>query len=440
MNPSEKSILCGTDFSPNAIQATTAAAALAQRWNKALVLLHVADELNVNAQPPERLEAFLEPLRARLQEESVRLAATGAAVSGVVLHGDLAESAILAFAEKHPADLVVLSAVSKTAFDRWTVGSVSERIAEAAPTATLVVRSAAPFEAWTRGERPLRVFVAADFCASTDAALRWIAELRKLGPCEVTAGYVNWPPEERHRLGIRGPESFNENLPEVQRVLERDLREKVVGVLGEEGVAVRVRASWGRVEVPLIDLAREADADLFVVGTHQRRGLERWTKGSVSRAILRHAPMNVACVPTAAVPAPAPTVLRCRRVLVAADLQPDGALALPSAYSVVPDGGTVCVVHVAKPGGADGATDAAPLRAMIPTEAKARGVETEVKTVRNADVVLAICQAAEAFGADIVCIGAHARPGITSRVMGSVALGVLQHCRRPVLVVWPPVE
>jgi hypothetical protein len=72
--------------------------------------------------------------------------------------------------------------VSKTAFDRWTLGSVSEEISEAAPVPTLTVRSAKPFEAWARGERALRVFVAADFSPSSEAALHWVSKLREIGP------------------------------------------------------------------------------------------------------------------------------------------------------------------------------------------------------------------------------------------------------------------
>lgn len=55
----------------------------------------------------------------------------------------------------------------------------------------------------------------------------------------------------------------------MQQVLERDLREKVTAVLGEERVEIRVQASWGRVDVHLVDLARAVQADLLVVGTHQ---------------------------------------------------------------------------------------------------------------------------------------------------------------------------
>jgi nucleotide-binding universal stress UspA family protein len=349
--------------------------------------------------------------------------------------------------------------MSKTAFDRWTLGSVSESVAEGADATTLVVRSSQPFVEWERGERPLRIFVAVDFSAASDAALRWVGELRQLGPCEVTAGYVHWPPEERRRLGVGGPEHTTANIPEVQRLLERDLREKVNAALGYDRAEIRVQASWGRVDVPLIDLAVAAQADLLVVGTHQRRGLDHWTKGSVSRVLLRHAPMNVACVSAAGAPSREPTVRSCRRVLAAVDLSDHGGLALPYAYSVVDDGGTVNLVHVVKPfrwanslisGMPDVilskaeteeriAHGSACLRALIPAGMETRRIQTEVQIIEDDDVGRAICQAAESFNADLVCIGAHARPGAVARIMGSFALGVLQQCRRAVLVAWPPV-
>jgi hypothetical protein len=52
------------------------------------------------------------------------------------------------------------------------------------------------------------------------------------------------------------------------------------------------------VDAQLVGLAIEEQADLIVVGTHQWHGLSRLRHGSVSRGILRHAPMSVACVPT----------------------------------------------------------------------------------------------------------------------------------------------
>ena len=82
----------------------------------------------------------------------------------------------------------------------------------------------------------------------------------------------------------------------------------------------------------------------------------------------------------------------------------------------------------------------AKLRTLAPNEAEARGIVTEVEVSESRETAEAICAAAERFGADVICIGSHTRPGFTAKVLGSVSLAVLQGSRRPVLVVWPPAE
>ncbi len=46
----------------------------------------------------------------------------------------------------------------------------------------------------------------------------------------------------------------------------------------------------------ILDLAQEWEADLIVMGSHGRRGLERMLLGSVSLAVLSHAPCSVIIV------------------------------------------------------------------------------------------------------------------------------------------------
>ena len=47
---------------------------------------------------------------------------------------------------------------------------------------------------------------------------------------------------------------------------------------------------------------------------------------------------------------------------------------------------------------------------------------------------MAICQAAERFGADLICMGSRGRSGLTKVLLGSVAQGVMAQSKRPVLV------
>jgi nucleotide-binding universal stress UspA family protein len=484
MKPNEPTpIICGTDFSENAAHAATSAAVLAARSGKPLLLVHVADEFNGRGDDQKKLTAFLRPVAKQLRAEAYRLKKAGATVETKVLTGQLAERAIKELVEKRPAALVVVSSVSKTAFDRWTLGTASESLAESVASPTLVVRSAAPFEAWARGERPLKIFVAVDGASVSEAALRWVRDLRALGPCDIVVAQVDRPAEECERLGVFT--RILENPTEVQRVLERDLRKRVRAQFGKENVRIVVEPMGDRPDARLIELAVEAQADVIVVGTHQRHGLGRVGHPSVSRGILRHAPMSVACVPASAFVPEGGRIPEVQRVLVATDFSELGDRAVPFAYGLVREGGTVFLLHVTHPmplpspltmnlgSKMDRALEkhttrlreaSARLRALIPSGAERRGVASEVAVVEpskpkglphvgmyygimgeahvveDTDPARAICQAAERFDADVICLGSHGRSGFSAALMGSVAQAVMAQSRRPVLVVRPPSE
>jgi len=434
-NTNSKPIICGTDFSEPARAAADAAVTLATRFGAPLRLVHASE--NTGSHTHEQLKT-----------ESLRLRDAGAHLTSEVVEGD-ADEVLVHAAKKHEARLIVVSSLGRRAPARWLIGSVAERTAESAPVPTLVVRDAAPFQAWARGERALKVFVGTDFSSSSDAALRWVAELQKLGPCEVTAGYADWTPEEASRLGVHGAVGLVGNPLVVQRILERDVKAKVASVLGEENVRVVVQGSWGRTDAQLIGMAAEAQADLIDVGTHQRRGFSRLGEVSVSRGLLHRAPMSVVCVPApAAERMEVPRVHEFRRVLVAVDLNEKYGFAAPYGYGICSPGGTVRLVHVVSSQeplsriahGDEVAQSEARLRALAPHEAEACGITTEVEVIDSREIAQDICAVAERFNADAICIGSHTRPGLGAKVLGSVSLGVLQQCRRPVLVVRPPAE
>src|SRR6185436_13529872 len=142
--------------------------------------------------------------------------------------------------------------------------------------------------------------------------------------------------------------------------------------------------------------------------------------GSVSRAVLHPGHLNVACIPIAAAePANRGSISRFKRVLVTTDFSKPGNRAIPFAYATLSRGGQVCPLHVAKATGRTGAKAqahetkpsaqndrlSAQLQALIPSEAEARGINSQIEVVEHSNVATAICQAAERFGADLICIG-----------------------------------
>jgi len=295
--PSEpRRILCGTDFTDNARQAARVAAAIANRLNEPVHLVHAVETPGFGATHPEVLQLLEASSRKALLEEAERIREAGVTVNEQLPTGR-ADKVLVDLALDAPTRLLVVSSLGRRAAERWLLGSVSERTAERATVPTLVVRDAAPFEAWTRGERPLKVFVAFNFTVTSEAALRWVEELQAIGPCDLVVAYVDWPPEERTRLGGTGPLPLVGNPPEVQAELERDLKARVVQLLGTIDFRTRVEANWGRPDVRLANMAQEEGADLIVVGSQQYHGFERLWHTSVSRGILHSAAMSVVVVP-----------------------------------------------------------------------------------------------------------------------------------------------
>jgi nucleotide-binding universal stress UspA family protein len=195
--------------------------------------------------------------------------------------------------------LVVVGAVGHGLARRLLVGSVAERTAEASPIPTLVVRPKTRLASWIRGEHTLRILVGYDFSPASDATLGWVNQLREIGKCETTVLYSNWPPDEARRLGYEGPLPLAANPKEIQKNLERDLKNRVAKFLPKQEVSAIVEPGWGNPEGYLFQMAARQHIDLIVVGTHQRHRLGRVLLGSVSRAVLHHAKMTVAVVPPA---------------------------------------------------------------------------------------------------------------------------------------------
>ena len=422
-------VVCGTDLSAPAAEAADVAARLAERLGEPLVLVHSVDRLGAGP-GLERGEPEYEPLRRDLAAEADRLRALGAAVD-TVLVADEAARALIAEAGYRSATLIVIAPVGRGGYARHLLGSTAARLVSRSAVPVLAVRSGAPFRAWLVGERPLRVTVGVDDSSGSAAALRWVERLRRVAPCDVTAVHVASPVDEQRRLGLPGPIDLEELSDEVRAVLHRQVAERVGTLAGGGEVDVVVRHGLGRIDVDLADAADRADADVIVVGSHQWSGLERLVRGSVSRAVLDSAEMSVACVP-ALHGGEHRRVGPVDTVLVATDFSERAAAAVPHAYALLGEGGTV---HLLTVGGGDRSELERRLEALIPSDAPARGIRTVVHAVEGADAAEAICAAGERLLADVICLGTHGRSGVAEALMGSVAAGVLRGTRRPVLMV-----
>jgi nucleotide-binding universal stress UspA family protein len=80
---------------------------------------------------------------------------------------------------------------------------------------------------------------------------------------------------------------------EAEKLLARTAQQ-----LRDAGFNVTTVAREGDPKVDVIDAANEWHADLIMLGSHGRKGLDRFLMGSVSEAVALHAPCSVQIVRT----------------------------------------------------------------------------------------------------------------------------------------------
>lgn len=425
-------IVCGTDFSKGSTAALAAAGALATRLHEDVYLVHV---LALSFDPgPVSMDAAYEyaELQLQLQAEHLRASLRGR-VHLKVLQGHPSES-LVHFAEHQRARALVVSSLGRAKSRLFTVGSTSERVALAAHVPVLVARAAEPFLAWMRGESPLRVLIGLDESRAAEAALEWVAALRAAGPCDVIVGYVYSPSIGPARYGLRHQYPLIGPHPDIEQLLIRDLAGRVGQLPGEGSLSFRAVHSFGRPGDQLLDIANAEAADVVVVGNHHKHGLSR--VGSASSVALHFAHASVACVPPAAVATAPRRMPHVSRVLIPTDFSPASIAALAQGYGLAGhDSGEVCLLHVApRDSRNDEVALAARLQALVPAGAAGADIVTRVDIVRADDVQQGICQAAERFGADVICMASHGS-GLRRAVLGSVTEDVMRNARTPVLVV-----
>jgi nucleotide-binding universal stress UspA family protein len=438
--PGFMTILCGTDFSALATSATRVAAALAKSAGQELVLVHALDFPASQRLESEKREIVANAERG-LEAAAARLRKHHTLVTARVLFGELAE-VLIQEAYEQKAQLLVVGAHGREAASAWRVGSVTDTLASKAGIPLLVVRADDALCAWALERKPLRIIVGADDSATTDAAVRFVATLQALGPCEVSAVHMFWPQTAFERLGLSGIRSFLELDPVVQQTLTEELAQR----LG--GIPVHIQPHLGNIGERLATIAADSGADLVVVGSHGYTGAAKVWHGSISRDVLHGSSLSVASVPLSAT---IPTVRRFQRGLVATDLSDLGNAALALAFSAVPSDGTVHIVHVVAPrekdatepsdifapeAGAPAASRAAfaKLTALARQQEMVTPCRFHVHVLESRHPAKAIAQAAERLHADFICLSTSGRPAVSRLVMGSVARAVLADTHRPVLL------
>jgi universal stress protein A len=136
-----------TDFSPASGPAFKKALEVAKDNKATLLIVHVLPTLPMIGDafiPPATIDEMLRGQQAQAQKTMERLVsrarAAGVRVSGFVLDNGAVADAIVRFAKRQKADLIVIGTHGHGVFARALLGSVAERVMSKAPCPVMVVR------------------------------------------------------------------------------------------------------------------------------------------------------------------------------------------------------------------------------------------------------------------------------------------------------------
>lgn len=284
-----KNILLPTDFSATANKAFYHAASLADLFGSSITLLHILEDrrgpLSLE-HDPDLLSKVQHQTESELADYAQEHRYEGVPLDTKVIHSHGAGDAIIQEAEGF--DMIVMGRHGQRTLGKRLLGSVSQALMHETPVPLLNVRG-------DHKTVPERILVPIDFSDVGKLALDYAkaiaqktgAQLELLHVAEIV--YVPSP-----YVPIYNP--ILESHPE----LEGNLLTEMKGMVTEPALASSTLFTvlQGNAAVTIIDHAEESGADLIVLATHGRTGLDRFLIGSVAEKVMRSAGCPVLLLPS----------------------------------------------------------------------------------------------------------------------------------------------
>ena len=228
--------------------------------------------------PPGKIaESFVERVRERLS-------GVGGVVETELAQGEPAQE-ILRVADERDIDLVVMGALGKP--HDFLMGSVSQKVVSLAVTDVLVVRATPPEP--ERAER-FRTLVAVDGSRGSEAGIHAFAGKLRARDAQIRLVHV-----------IDALPSLRELSSERERA-EALLTRRALELMGRArellkryGLEAECESRRGSPAAQILEVARERDAELIVVGSRGQTGFRDMVLGTITQRVLRNAPCSVLC-------------------------------------------------------------------------------------------------------------------------------------------------
>ncbi len=281
-------ILVGIDDSEQARAAAAVAARLTREHGGKLVLCHAVrpDDASAEAAP------------AVLDAAAERAAAFDIVPQRRIFEGD-AVNGIIRVADEMACRLIVVGTHRGIGVQQFLIGSITNAVLRASTLPVLTIGRSIKLAAETRRCFE-HVLVATDNSEPSEGAVETALRL---------------PPEDRRKLifccvadvdhGVElesaTPERDDSTLGSRLTARAETIAGRALALARARGVAAESRVVEGNPGEALVAAALQEQADLIVLGSHGRRGMQRLLLGSVAETVVKTAPLPVLVVPISAI-------------------------------------------------------------------------------------------------------------------------------------------
>jgi nucleotide-binding universal stress UspA family protein len=289
-----KQILCPVDFSDISRRALEHAVVLARWYGSTITVFH-AYHVPI---PPVIFGGYPVPVMAGPAASDVRSKVSAAlahfiepvGTSGVTVCLDVQTrepvAGILAAARSQPADLIVMGTHGHSGFDRFVLGSVTEKVLRKAPCPVLTIPPASqtPAEASLRFDR---ILCPVDFSEWSMQALTYALALAQEADAELLLLHVleGFPTESQAKAAQFDPSGYEQFVrDEAYERLRQTVPEEARAACKPVELVAR-----GKAYPEILRVARERDVRLIVMGVHGRNPIDLMLFGSTTNHVVRSA-------------------------------------------------------------------------------------------------------------------------------------------------------
>jgi len=266
----------GSEFSEGAIRE---AIRMAKQCSSKLTVLSVIEtNPEFESMAPQVLEKREKEVRAHLEAVQARAKQEGVACDIALHEGEDSYKYIVDEAVAKKSTMIIVGRRGKKGFRRLVMGSTTSWTIGHAPCSVLVVPRAAQVQfksivVATDGSK----YSAAAASEAIGIAKRNSAKLTAISvvPAELaTPADIDFATIEREKLADQEMHTAEKNARAVKEAAQK------------EGVDAQAFVMSGKPADAIIEIAKDQKADLVVVGSHGRTGLDRLLMGSVAERVI----------------------------------------------------------------------------------------------------------------------------------------------------------